>query len=49
MNTDAIIECVPNFSEGSDEGKVREIVGAMQVEGCNCSTGRWIRRTTGRW
>jgi glutamate formiminotransferase len=33
MNTDAIIECVPNFSEGSDEGKVREIVGSMKVEG----------------
>jgi glutamate formiminotransferase len=33
MNTDAIIECVPNFSEGSDEGKVREIIGSMKVEG----------------
>jgi len=33
MNHDAIIECVPNFSEGTDEGKVREIVSAMRVEG----------------
>jgi glutamate formiminotransferase len=33
MNTDAIIECVPNFSEGTDAEKVREIVAAMQVEG----------------
>ena len=28
-----IVECVPNFSEGKDEAKVREIVRAMQVEG----------------
>jgi glutamate formiminotransferase len=33
MNTDAIIECVPNFSEGSDGEKVREIIGAMKVDG----------------
>jgi glutamate formiminotransferase / 5-formyltetrahydrofolate cyclo-ligase len=33
MNTDAIIECVPNFSEGSDLEKVRAIVASMQVEG----------------
>jgi glutamate formiminotransferase len=33
MNTDAIIECVPNFSEGSDAEKVREIIGAMKVDG----------------
>lgn len=33
MNHDAIIECVPNFSEGTDAGKVREIVSAMKVEG----------------
>jgi glutamate formiminotransferase / 5-formyltetrahydrofolate cyclo-ligase len=36
MNTlhpDAIVECVPNFSEGTDAGKVAEIVAAMQVEG----------------
>jgi glutamate formiminotransferase / 5-formyltetrahydrofolate cyclo-ligase len=35
MNTihpDAIIECVPNFSEGTDAGKVAEIVAAMQVD-----------------
>src|SRR5260370_3496622 len=30
---DAIIECVPNFSEGSDPEKVKQIVAAMQVEG----------------
>lgn len=29
----AIIECVPNFSEGTDAGKVREIVSAMNVDG----------------
>lgn len=33
MNHDAIIECVPNFSEGTDAEKVREIVSAMNVEG----------------
>jgi glutamate formiminotransferase len=33
MNSDAIIECVPNFSEGTDEEKVGRIVSAMQVEG----------------
>jgi glutamate formiminotransferase len=33
MNHDAIVECVPNFSEGTDAGKVREIVAAMNVEG----------------
>lgn len=33
MNHNAIIECVPNFSEGTDAGKVREIVAAMNVDG----------------
>ncbi len=33
MNSEAIIECVPNFSEGTDPAKVRRIVAAMQVEG----------------
>ncbi len=33
MNSDAIIECVPNFSEGTDLEKVSKIVAAMQVEG----------------
>jgi glutamate formiminotransferase len=33
MNPEAIIECVPNFSEGTDVGKVARIVTAMQVEG----------------
>ncbi len=33
MNSEAIIECVPNFSEGTDESKVREIVAATEVEG----------------
>jgi glutamate formiminotransferase / 5-formyltetrahydrofolate cyclo-ligase len=33
MNTDAIIECVPNFSEGSDAEKVRAIIGSMKVDG----------------
>jgi glutamate formiminotransferase len=31
--TETIIECVPNFSEGSDRNKVRAIVNAMRVEG----------------
>lgn len=30
MNPDAIIECVPNFSEGMDAGKVTQIVASMQ-------------------
>jgi glutamate formiminotransferase len=33
MNPDAIIECVPNFSEGTDSGKVQQIVAAMKIEG----------------
>lgn len=34
MNTkESIIECVPNFSEGTDIAIVREIVHSMQVEG----------------
>src|ERR1700679_1800981 len=33
LNPDAVIECVPNFSEGSDAGKVAEIVAAMRVDG----------------
>src|SRR5258707_6893439 len=33
MNPEAIIECVPNFSEGTDAAKVTQIVAAMQVEG----------------
>jgi glutamate formiminotransferase len=33
MNPEAIIECVPNFSEGTDAAKVEKIVAAMQVEG----------------
>src|SRR5258707_629203 len=33
MNPEAIIESVPNFSEGNDAAKVTQIVGAMQVEG----------------
>jgi glutamate formiminotransferase / 5-formyltetrahydrofolate cyclo-ligase len=28
-----IVECVPNFSEGADEAKIRKIVQAMQVPG----------------
>lgn len=35
MNTEAIIECVPNFSEGKDSAKVRQIVAAMRVEGAH--------------
>lgn len=33
MNSEAIIECVPNFSEGTDPSKVKRIVQAMQVPG----------------
>jgi glutamate formiminotransferase len=35
MNPDAIIECVPNFSEGTDASKVSKIVASMQVEGAS--------------
>lgn len=31
--SDAIIECVPNFSEGADSYKVASIVAAMQIDG----------------
>jgi glutamate formiminotransferase len=30
---ESIVECVPNFSEGVDRGKVEEIVRAMRVDG----------------
>src|SRR3954447_2359568 len=33
MNSAAIVECVPNFSEGTDPSKVRRIVQAMEVPG----------------
>src|ERR1700754_4378484 len=33
MNSEAIIECVPNYSEGTDLSKVSRIVQAMQVPG----------------
>jgi glutamate formiminotransferase len=33
MTSDAIIECVPNFSEGTDTAKVSRIIAAMQMEG----------------
>lgn len=33
MNSDAIIECVPNFSEGTDLSKVSRIVHTMRVPG----------------
>lgn len=33
MNSESIIECVPNFSEGTDLSKVSRIVQAMQVAG----------------
>jgi glutamate formiminotransferase / 5-formyltetrahydrofolate cyclo-ligase len=31
--TETVIECVPNFSEGTDRNKVRAIVDAMRVDG----------------
>jgi glutamate formiminotransferase len=33
QNIEAIVECVPNFSEGADREKVEEIVRAMRVDG----------------
>src|SRR6202789_2919982 len=30
---EAVIECVPNFSEGNDRGKVLAIVDALRIEG----------------
>ena len=33
LNPEAVIECVPNFSEGADAAKVAQIVAAMKVEG----------------
>jgi glutamate formiminotransferase len=33
INPEAIIECVPNFSEGMDAEKVRAIVASMKVDG----------------
>jgi glutamate formiminotransferase len=31
--SEALIECVPNFSEGRDPRKIASIVSAMQLEG----------------
>jgi glutamate formiminotransferase len=31
-NPDAVIECVPNFSEGTDRAKVEQIVAAMRMD-----------------
>lgn len=33
MSSEPIIECVPNFSEGTNRDKVSEIIGAMRVDG----------------
>ena len=33
MNSGAIVECVPNFSEGVDAAKVSSIVSSMRVDG----------------
>ncbi|QHN03130.1 glutamate formimidoyltransferase [Granulicella sp. WH15] len=33
MSPEAILECVPNFSEGLDAHKVRQIIAAMEIEG----------------
>ena len=33
QSNNAIVECVPNFSEGTDHDKVAAIVGAMRVDG----------------
>ena len=33
LNPDAVIECVPNFSEGTDGAKVAQIIAAMKVDG----------------
>ncbi|HZL35391.1 MAG TPA: glutamate formimidoyltransferase [Tepidisphaeraceae bacterium] len=33
MNDGPIVECVPNFSEGTDAGNIHEIVRAMHVDG----------------
>jgi len=33
VNPDAIIECVPNFSEGKDAARVAEVIAAMRMEG----------------
>ena len=33
LNPEAVIESVPNFSEGTDAGKVAQIVAAMKMDG----------------
>jgi len=33
LKPEAVVECVPNFSEGADAGKVAQIVSAMKVDG----------------
>ena len=32
LNPDAVVECVPNFSEGTDAAKVAQIVAAMRMD-----------------
>ena len=49
MNQDSIVECVPNFSEGADAAKVREIVAAMRVDGVRLLDWSLDRTITGRW
>ncbi len=43
---DAVIECVPNFSEGRDARRVEAIVAAMRIEGVRLLDCRWTRTTT---
>lgn len=43
MSEAAIVECVPNFSEGVDAEKIKEIVRAMRVEGVHLLD--WSRDT----
>ncbi len=48
-NTEGIVECVPNFSEGVDRGKVEEIVRAMRVDGVHLLDYSRMRTTIVRW
>ena len=47
--SEAIVECVPNFSEGRDARRVEAIVAAMCVEGVRLLDWSMDATTIARW
>jgi glutamate formiminotransferase len=44
-----VVECVPNFSEGTDARRVEAIVAAMRVEGVRLLDWSMDAATTAPW